>query len=89
MSNFNQTIECGYISYLEVAICQNYIMFPLVLYHHPSVYCFICGRRGVAVARYRINYLLIVTANLINTMHVTCISGIGLSFSDPWLNEVL
>ena len=37
-------------------LCLNYMMFPLVLYppSFEAVYCYICGRRMVAVARYRI-----------------------------------
>ena len=37
-------------------LCLNYMMFPLVVYPLPSfeaVYCLICGRRRVAVARHR------------------------------------
>ena len=61
----------------------NYMMFPLVLYPPPSfeaVYCYICGRRGVAVARYRMICLVLVNSILhqyrehINYLHVesTC-----------------
>ena len=44
-------------------LCQNYIMFPLVLYPSPyfeAVNCFIYGRRRVAVARYRMICLVLV-----------------------------
>ena len=35
-------------------LCQNYMMFPLIWTpSFEAVYCFICGRRIVAVARYR------------------------------------
>ena len=38
-------------------LCQNYTMFLLVLYPPPpyfeAEYCLFCGRRRVAVARYR------------------------------------
>ena len=43
--------------------CQNYMMFWLVLYppspYFEAVYCFICGRRRVAVARHRMICLVL------------------------------
>ena len=45
-------------------LCQTYMMFPLVLYPPPSfeaVYCYICGRGRVAVARYRFICLVLST----------------------------
>ena len=44
--------------------CQNYMMFPLVLYPHPTpnfedVYCLLCGRRRVDVARYQMICLVL------------------------------
>ena len=43
-------------------LCQNYMMFPLVLPppSYEAVNCFICGRRRVAVARYRIICLVLI-----------------------------
>ena len=40
---------------------QNYMMFPLVLKtpYFEAVYCFICGCRNVAVARYRMICLVL------------------------------
>ena len=42
-------------------LCQNYMMLPLVLYppYFEAVYCFICGRRRVAAARYRMICLVL------------------------------
>ena len=49
-------------------LCQNYIMmFPLVLYPPPyfeAEYCLFCGRRRVAVARYRMICLVLTKLNL-------------------------
>ena len=48
--NHTISIKAGFL-------CQNYLMFPLVLCTPPALYdavnCFIFGRRRVAVARYR------------------------------------
>ena len=47
-------------------LCLNNMMSPLVLYPPPSfvaVYCYICGRRRVAVARYLM--ICLVHANII------------------------
>ena len=45
-------------------LCLNYMMFPLVLSPRPlfeAVYCFICGRRRMTVAQYRMIYLVLHT----------------------------
>ena len=43
-------------------LCLNYMMFPLVLYppSFEAVYCYISGRRMVAVARYRMFCLVLI-----------------------------
>ena len=45
-------------------LCLNYMRFPVVLYFSPpsfeSVLCYICGRRRVAVARYRMICLVLI-----------------------------
>ena len=48
-------------------LCQNYMMFLLVLTPPPyfeAEYCSLCGRRRVAVARYRMICLVLVNSHL-------------------------
>ena len=48
--------------------CQNYMMFLLVLNPPPyfeAEYCLFCGRRRVAVARYRMICLVLVNSHLL------------------------
>ena len=47
--------------------CLNYMMFPLVLYPPPSFkasYCYICGHRRLAVARFRMICLVLVLRHI-------------------------
>ena len=50
-------------------LCHNYMTFPLVLNplttSFEAVYCFICGRRTVAVARYRMICLVLALSHVL------------------------
>ena len=52
---WGRTRNCRVRRVHRFILCQNYMIFPLVLYppYFEAVYCFIVGRRRVAVARYR------------------------------------
>ena len=58
----NLTLDCNH------QVLQNYMMFPLVLYpiiwgsvQKQKIYCFICGPRRMAVARYRMISLVLLS----------------------------
>ena len=51
-----KSVAVRFLNMHRFKLCQNYMMFLLVLYPPPyfeAEYCLFCGRRRVAVARYR------------------------------------
>ena len=69
-----------------ILLCQNYMMFLLVLYppYFDAEYCLFCSRRRMAVARYRMVCLVLITFFRILEIKCLCGKHMWFLFWDYW-----